>query len=238
MEMAKDSRIIRFSLRRNKLYGLRAGQYAAVVRPYRTVGQETLIADMAGRNASVSRQEIIVVLDLMRDVIGSYLLAGDNVKTDLFNARVSIAGGFASVEDNYTPGRHAVRVRMVPAAPLKRSVKRLARVTKIRGRVPAPQIDSLYDYETQAKNGPLSPGFTAEIKGVNLDWDRADEAQGIFFKSPGRSAVKAEIVHKLDRSHAVFKVPALASGAYRLTVRRGFGAELRNGELDYPLTVG
>jgi hypothetical protein len=164
--------------------------------------------------------------------------AGDNVQTDLFNARVSIAGGFVSDEDDYTPGRHAVRVRMVPAAFIKRSVKRHARVTKIRGDIPEPKIHSVYDYETQAKNGPLSPGFTAEIKGLHLGWDRTDDAQGVFFTVPGRTAVKAGVIHKLDRSHAVFKIPALEPGTYRLAVRRGFGAELREGVLKYPLTVG
>jgi hypothetical protein len=59
--------------------------------------------------------EITVVLDLMKAVIRKYLLAGFRVKTDLFNARLTVKGGFASEEDEYDPGRHTVRVRMAPA---------------------------------------------------------------------------------------------------------------------------
>jgi hypothetical protein len=40
----------------------------------------------------VSRQEIIVVLDLMKAVMQKYLLAGFRVKTDLFNSHLKTPG--------------------------------------------------------------------------------------------------------------------------------------------------
>ena len=49
-----------------------------------------------------------------RSLCQKYLLLGFRVKTDLFNAQVTMKGGFASDEDEYDPDRHTVHVRMAP----------------------------------------------------------------------------------------------------------------------------
>ena len=118
--MATSNSTIRFSLKANCLQGQETSPFKAQVRAYKTMNREEMIADMAEMNASVSRQEIIVVLDLMKAVIKKYLLMGFRVKTDLFNAQVTVKGGFASDEDEYDPARHAVRVRMAPGKSLLR----------------------------------------------------------------------------------------------------------------------
>ncbi|MBN2352198.1 MAG: hypothetical protein JXD23_06465 [Spirochaetales bacterium] len=166
--MATSNSTIRFSLKANRLLGRETSPFKAQVRSYKTIGREEMLADMAGMNASVSRQEIIVVLDLMKAVMQKYLLAGFRVKTDLFNAQLTVKGGFASEEDEFDPDRHTVRVRMAPAADLRKAVAHDARMEKIRDEEPEPELDRVYDFETQSKNGTVSPGHIAEVKGANL----------------------------------------------------------------------
>ena len=186
----------------------------AQVRLGRTVGREEIIETMAKRNASVSRQEIIVVLDLMRDVITDILLAGNSAVTDLFN------------------------VRMSPAAGLKRAVRKDARFERIRPHKPAPELDSVYDHGTQSSNSEVSPGQTAELKGINLDYDRADEAQGVFFvNKEAKTEVKAEVIHRMNGSLVAFRVPELVQGTYGLALRRGFGNDVREGRLQAEVSV-
>ncbi|MBN2353248.1 MAG: DUF4469 domain-containing protein [Spirochaetales bacterium] len=236
--MAQSTQTIRFSLRENKLTGNGAAPYTAAVRSHRTVGQKELISTMAKMNALVSRQEILVVLDLMNAVIADALVAGNSVATDLFGARVSIHGGFATVEDDYSGDRNSVHVRMIPGAALKKDVALRARTEKIRGRKPVPELDSVYDHETQSVNSSVSPGRTAEIKGVNLDCDRTDEAQGVFFvDKKGALARKAKVVHKMNASGVTFRVPELAGGTYGLVLRKAFGGEIRESRLTADVSV-
>jgi hypothetical protein len=234
--MATSNSPIRFSLKANRLGGQETSPYTARVRSYKTMSREELIADMAAMNASVSRQEIIVVLDLMKAVIQKYLLSGFRVKTDLFNARVTVQGGFASEEDEYDSGRHTVHVRMAPAADLRKAVAHDARMELIHSDEPLPKLYRVYDFESRTKNNTVSPGHVAEVKGANLDYDQADGAQGVYFVN-GANAVKAEVVHKLHGSRVMFKVPELASGSYRLVMRRAFGSEIREGTLKGELSV-
>ena len=67
--MATSNSTIRFSLKANCLRGQETSPFKAQVRAYKTMNREEMIADMVEMNASVSRQEILVVLDLMQAVI-------------------------------------------------------------------------------------------------------------------------------------------------------------------------
>ncbi|RPJ09239.1 MAG: hypothetical protein EHM28_02095 [Spirochaetaceae bacterium] len=53
----------------------------ANVYGYKTVGQEKVISMKAERNASVSRQAVLVVLDLLNEVIKEILLGGDRCRS-------------------------------------------------------------------------------------------------------------------------------------------------------------
>jgi hypothetical protein len=122
------------------------------------------------------------------------------VKTDLFNAKLSVRGGFASEEEDYDPTRHTLHVRMAPAADLRKGVAHDARMEKIRDEEPAPALDRVYDYETRSKNGTVSPGHVAEVKGAYLDYDQADNAQGVYFVDSTNAGFKAEVIHKNNGS--------------------------------------
>jgi hypothetical protein len=236
--MASSTKTIRYSLKQNKLQGQDSAPYTARVQSGRTVGQDEIIATMAKMNASVSRQETLVVLDLMKDVITDILLAGNRAATDLFNVGVSLGGGFETAEDEYSGDRHAVNVRISPAAGLKKAVAHTARFERIRSDEPLPKVDRVYDHGTQSVNSSVSPGQTAEIKGVNLDFDHSDEAQGVFFvNADTNAAVPAQVIHNASGTRVAFRVPSLVQGSYSLVLRRAFGSEIRQGALKAPVSV-
>ena len=252
--MATPTKAIRYTLKKNHLQGRDTAPYTARVRSGRTVGQDEIIATMAKMNASVSRQETLVVLDLMKDVITDILLAGNRASTDLFSVRLSLGGGFQTADDEYDAYRHEVNVRISPAAKLRKDVAQAARFERIRTTEPAPEVDGVYDHGTQSENNTVSPGQTAQINGVNLDYDRSDEAQGVFFKDVNSTTVvKAEVIHDLNASRVMFRVPEMVSwstpivfmwtirvdrtGTYRLMLRRAFGSEIREGVLKYSVSV-
>ena len=236
--MASSTKTIRYTLRENSLQGRDSAPYTARIQSGRTVGQDEIIATMAKMNASVSRQETLVVLDLLKDVITDILLAGNRASTDLFNVGLSLCGGFASEGDEFSADRHEVNVRLRPAAGLKKAVVTSARFARISADEPAPKVRRVYDHGSRTENTAVSPGQTAQIKGLNLDYDQTDETQGVFFKDVNSTAViKAEVVHDRDRSHVMFRVPSLVQGTYRLMLRRAFGSEIREGVLKFPVSV-
>jgi hypothetical protein len=235
--MASDKNI-RFSLKENKMLTRDRAPYTARVHGYKTVGQDQIIEQMAGMNASISRQELLAVFDLFRRVVGNILAAGNRVSTDLFNARVSVRGAFDSLEDEFTPGRNEVKVNLSPAPSLEREVESRARVEKIRVRKAAPELDAVYDYATISKNDALTAGNAAEVTGGDLDYDEDDPRQGLFFIPAGsKDGVRASVVHKRSSGRLVFQVPGLEPGAYGLVLRRAYGGTIREGELEATVSV-
>ncbi|MBN2351647.1 MAG: DUF4469 domain-containing protein [Spirochaetales bacterium] len=235
--MASD-KSIRFSLKENKLITRDKAPFTARVHGYKTTGQDQIIDKMAGMNASISRQELLAVFDLFKQVVRDELALGNRVSTDLFNARVSIRGAFESAEDEYDAGRNTVKVRLAPVPAFAREVEAAARVEKVRVPKAKPELDSVYDYATVSKNAVLTAGNVAEITGGDLDCDADDPNQGVFFVPEGSTArVRADVYHKRSNRRIVFQVPNLEAGAYGLVLRRSYGGTVREGELEATVSV-
>ena len=115
--MEQVNSTIRYSLKENKLPVPNAPAYVAQVRGYKMVTHEQLVNLMAKANTTVSRQDIIVVLDLLESAVKEQLLNGNNVVTNLFAARVSIQGGFEARNAEYENGVHKVKVNLSASAP-------------------------------------------------------------------------------------------------------------------------
>ena len=67
---------------------------------------------MAKRNTTVSRQDIIVVLDLYEEIIAEQLYTGNSVSTSFFNAYMGIKGWFGSDEEDFTQGKQELKMSM------------------------------------------------------------------------------------------------------------------------------
>ncbi|MBN2628712.1 MAG: hypothetical protein JXA95_18760 [Spirochaetales bacterium] len=73
-------------------------RYVAKVKKPGILYQEDLIDAMLYKNTTLTRQDILGVLDLMRETVREKTMSGYSVHTDLFRAGVRIKGDF------YTPG--------------------------------------------------------------------------------------------------------------------------------------
>ncbi len=230
--MADMNSLIRYSLRENTLEGRSAAPFTARVHRNGTITQDQLINLMADRNTTVSRQDILVVLDLLRDVVLKQVLMGQRVVTDIFKVSAGIRGGFDSAEDEYDPGRHDVRVNTCAAATFRKQVAFFARTSKVRSEVPAPVLDKVTDFRTDAE-GTATPGATAELKGIRLGWDEEAPEQGLWFVHPETGEdVPVSRVNRATATRVLFEVPAdLTGGTWDLELRTAFGRSLRTGRL-------
>jgi hypothetical protein len=236
--MAQTKSAIRYSLRENGLRRDNGANFIARVHRYKTVGHDEFIDLMTERNTTVTRQDVLVVLDLMEETLKNLLRRGDCVSTRLFKARVSIRGGFTAADSDFDPSAHTVFVSMSAARPFKDAVVKETHTEKVDNPEFLPVIVSLSDFGSLTENSLVTPGNTAQLKGSHLDFGDAD-AEGLYFISEAdrNRTVKADIVHYQAGKRIVFTVPALEPGGYQLVIRRASGHEIREGSLKAVVTV-
>jgi hypothetical protein len=211
----------------------------AMAHGYKTVTRDMLVAIMAGANTTVSRQDIIVVLDLLESAVRQELLNGNRVITNLFSASVSVMGGFESADEEFDRASNKVKVNMSTARGLQNYVDYAARTEKVRGKTRAPEVDRVYDFTTAEANETVTPGAMAELKGCNLFLNGTDSGEGIYFveKETGNT-VKVEAIHRKTAGTVLFTVPwEIPAGTYTVSVRCAFGSELRFGSLKQSISV-
>jgi hypothetical protein len=236
--MSKETSAIRYSLKANKLPSVGA-PFVAQVHGYKTVRTEQLVARMANMNTTVSRQDIVVVLDLLKEAMLAEILDGNRVITDLFAMKVSITGGFESKTDEFQRGVHTIKVNTSPTREFRNKVAERARTEKVRGTRKAPEPDSVYDFTSHTTNRTLSPGGTVELKGANLNGTGTDPREGLYLKREGADGeTKVQSIHRLTANTVLFNLPAeLESGNYTLLVRSGHGTIMREGKLEHTVSV-
>jgi len=99
-------RKINYYLRENHLSTSEESRFMACVKKKETLKQDDLIELMVGKNTTVTRQDVLVVLNLLKETITDQILSGFSIITDFFKARISIRGGFRSGSDEFDGLRH------------------------------------------------------------------------------------------------------------------------------------
>jgi hypothetical protein len=76
----------------------------------RTVDLEGLIHHMTGRNTTVARQEIIAVMDLLKETVKQFLLDEYVVDLGMLSLRCNIKGLFDSEDELFNKKKHKVHI--------------------------------------------------------------------------------------------------------------------------------
>lgn len=213
--------------------------YAARVLPARIIEFEDLVDRVARSNTTVSKSDVLSVLQDFCAAIQTLLLDGMHVNTPVANFRPTVTGTFIDQSDSFDPTRHRVVVRVTSGKSV-RQVIRNARVSKVLGEKPKPKPVTYIDGATGVRNATVTPGRPGRLVGENLRYDVTDPAQGIFFiRRADGAATRVEELVWSQPAHLAFIVPALAAGDYKLEVRAvpNGNHELRVGALDNVLTV-
>lgn len=227
---------INYSIKENRMRSPESPLFLACVHRSKRVTQDELVQLMVERNTMMSGEDIRAVLGLLQQVVTSQLLRGNSVSTDLFFARVSIKGTFESTESEFDRAKQRVVPCLSPSSRLAKSIVP-AQVEKIRDTKPCPVIDSLLDYKTGTQNTSVSSGFTAEVKGVNFNFE--NEHQGLYFVNiETGDEVKVTRYIKSSSTGLVFTVPEFtATGFYTLEARSAFGSATRKASLEGTVTI-
>lgn len=214
-----------------------------MARPFvnRRLTISDVFAHMISRGSTVTTAEALSVYEELCLSVEQLALAGNSIKTSLFNIGPAIKGVFDGDDDSYDPKRHMVRLTMSPGKRLRLIEKKIV-LEKVPPRKQQPVPLHFFDNTSETQDQLITPGGAARITGSLLKCEEADSQQGIFFINTG-DGVATRVSGKLlsnKRKELIFIIPQhLAAGAYRLEVRSSPNGikTLRMGTLPYELTI-
>jgi hypothetical protein len=231
---------INYSLAENNLTS-DPDDYVAMVQPVATAGLEDVIERMVAQGSTVTRADIVSVLEDFHSAVESMVLEGMNVNTPGANFRASIRGMFNGQSDGFDAARHQVWAIATAGSRYRKAIRDRAEVIKQEAVTPRPNPLEYTDMNTDERNSVLTPGGMGQIVGHRLKFDPGDAAQGIFFiAEDGGAETKVDVVGLNKPGSLMCVVPAgLAAGDYVLAVRAAWrdGEDVRTGTLDEVLTV-
>jgi hypothetical protein len=229
---------IEYVIRKSKLSTL-AGAHVASVRPGRPADMEEIIERIAEHDSTVSKPDILCVLEDFFTAIERLLLEGHNVNTPLASFRVGIQGRFKGPNDAFDPARHRIVARVSSGARLRKTVADRATAIKQETSKCSPSPNEYVDVNSGARDSALTSGGMGQLFGYRLSYDPADAQQGIFFISADGGEERVEVIGRNKPHELMFTVPVLAAGSYTLEVRTilNDNHEIRCGRLEAALTV-
>lgn len=212
--------------------------YTGRIQRDKTILFDEVVDRVAHSNTTVSRSDVLSVLEDFMTAVIDMVLDGKSVCTPLAGFRAGIQGLFENAGDGYDLSRHEVVARL-RAGPRLRAALRAARMEKVDVDPPRPRPRTYVDVASTTQDSVLTSGGPGRLLGRELQFDPTDSAQGIFVVADGGSATRVETVVLNSAGHLAFIVPTLAAGSYRLQVRAVLNdtAEVRVGELPVVLTV-
>ncbi len=228
--------MIKFMIVPNKLSANPTG-YVARVHSRGIVGLEEIAEDIARLGTTVSKADVLNVIEHYNEVVALRLTRGETVLTPAARYRVSIRGVFDHEADFFDPERHTLTVRLTPG-PLLEKAMREAQVDRLYLDPAAPGPKTFVDTFTEEINKVATPGREGWLIGTRLHFDPTDPAQGVFFLDQAGGETRVESVGWNKDRRLFFIIPALAAGDYDLEVRAAIGVNgVRTGRLGVMLRV-
>ena len=204
--------------------------FRAVVVSNGTYTEEDMVAEISELNTGLPTRAINALIKLIFEIRDKKLNEGKNVQLGDTFYKSSIMGKFETEDEVPTLAR--VTVNLVDSRKPLRDVRfnRVKRVDNV-----TPELELFVDAKTGKTDSEVTVGSMGRLNGAQLDFDTADDEQGIYFVDiASGAALKVEVVGENRPSQLMFMIPALTVGnQYTLEVRRRAkaGADLKTGRL-------
>ncbi len=228
---------IQYSLRENHLTP-EPNDFMASVSPTRTVEMEDVIDRMVERGSTVTKADILSVMEDFEKALVSFIQEGTFVNLPFANYSTSIKGVFEGHDDIYDSKRHQIMINLNAGKEIKVLTKRRLSVEKQEAVTPSPHLTVFTDFNTGEKNSILTPGGMAQIMGHRLKVNPEVEEEGVYFVKEDAAETKITVIGQNKPASLMFMIPTeLTSGDYTLEVRVKVGESVRTGKLSNTLSV-
>ena len=213
--------------------------HMAIVQDQTSRTIDDIINEIADRGSTVTKPDILSVVEEYQAVITKFLEDGDRINTPLFRTSASISGVFEDQTDSFDRSRHYVRLNVNHGSRLGEIAEDLP-VEQVQANMARPVLELFKDFVSDTRNETLTPGGAAEIRGSHLKVNQSEADQGIFFIASDGTEMKVDLVMRNMPANLIFTVPdSLVSGEYDVEVRslHRRHTDIRTGRLDAKLIV-
>ena len=203
---------------------------------------ESIISQMLEKGSTVTRADILAVLNNFFEVAGSITASGETINTDLFKTGLSISGVFDGAGDTFDKSRHSIRVNTNAGKVLKDALAKI-QVEKTTAPESIPYILEVKDSVSGSVNDQITSAGVLEITGSLLKIDGDHAANGVYLVAADGTKTKVPTLVENKPARLFVILPALTAGEYTLQVTtqyNGGGSGLKNprtGTFSKPLTV-
>lgn len=231
---------ISYQLRKNNIVA-EDDIYCGQVLQTDTIGPEQLADRIIDQGSTVTRPDILAVLENCSSAIESFLLEGIRIQLpgicDLFPR---IKGNFTGPGDNFDPVRHKVDIAAVPGKTVRKSFRTLASVEKKEARHVRPALTTFFDLGTNTADRKISACNIGQINGYRLKCNPENIDEGIYLiDTTTGDETKITAVLNNTPSKLIFQTPDSMTGgdSYKIEVRTRYtpNGTLRTGRLDSQL---
>ena len=210
---------MQYYLQKNRFNGLEK-KYTAKSVNSRSYTFDDIVRDLLDYQTGLSSSVIYGVWEGIKHTIEKRLKEGNSINTELFNVRAGIKGNFESQDDEFSPGRHKIKLNMQPGTVLRRIQN------EIKPKKLSPGVITIINSVTDIKSGSvdeiLAPGNSIRITGKSVKIAGNDPSCGLYFVSSKTSEqpVKVEIsdITVNKPSEIITIVPKLGKGIWKVRV--------------------
>jgi len=177
-----------------------------------SLDKNALIARILKRGTTLTKTDILAVLNGLEEVIVDALLEGYTINLPLFNTSFSITGVFEGPADVFDPNRHKLHINLTKGVLLREAEKNVT-FEKTYSPTPLPTIQEIKDTMTGRVDEALSSnGGPVEVRGYNLRIEGDDPACGLWFVDDDGMEQKATVFIENKPSKIVAVMPSLTAG--------------------------
>ncbi|MGL4982267.1 MAG: DNA-binding domain-containing protein [Treponemataceae bacterium] len=237
--------MIKYALRENHLVNAPNDQksYVAQVVDQIIYDNDQIAQLMVERGSTVTKADILAVLQLYEETIFSLIPKGVSIDTNIFNSSYSISGKFESIDDVFDAHRHQKHYNLHPKKTLVELLSKLE-THKVKKTGTEPHIEQVIDSKTQKTDSLITRGDTIRIKGSKLKFDASDPQQGVFLLVQDGILTRINRIDENTQSNILAHIPEdFAQGEYLLQIRTMLNTSgkasktAKMGQFHLPLTV-
>jgi hypothetical protein len=224
--------MLEYSLHENLLTE-RTDDFAAQPHVRNSYKRDQIIELMLQRGTSVTKTDIIAVLNNLEETVDYIVRNGGSVSLPLFDTGFSIGGVFDSAMDVFDPARHKLHVTIRKSTVLRTAEKEV-KLTKVNAAGPQPIVLEVRDSVSGTVDTTLTSGGAVEINGVNIKLAGDKPDVGLYFVAADGTATKAVTIVTNKPGTLIALVPVLAAGEYQVKIVTQYSGSV---ELKTPKTT-
>ena len=232
---------LKYSLSEN-LLTTQPDDYNARPQDVKSHDLESMISQMLEKGSTVTRADILAVLNNFFEVAGTITANGETINTDLFKTNLSITGAFDGAGDTFDKNRHTIKVNTNGGKVLKDAVNKI-HVEKTTTPEAIPHILEVKDSVSGSINDQITSGGVLEITGSLLKIEGDNPQNGVYLVASDGTQNKVATLADNKPARLFVILPKLTAGKYTLQITtqyNGGGSGLkqpRTGIFNKPLTA-